>query len=61
MIGDSAEHDVAGGAGVGLSTALITSSNVTSEQESEHAGIEPTITAHSVAEAAAVILSGTYR
>lgn len=61
MIGDSAEHDVAGGAAVGLKTALITSSNLTSEQASEQAGIEPTITAQSVAEAAAVILSGTCR
>lgn len=57
MIGDSAEHDVVGGAAVGLRTALITSSDLTSEQ----AGTEPTITAPSVAGAVAVILSGTYR
>ena len=57
MIGDSPEHDIAGGAAAGLRTALI----ISGDPATDDSAIRPTITAASVAEAAAVILTAAAR
>ena len=56
MIGDSMEHDVAGGAAVGLRTALIALSGIAPER----ANPRPEVTAPTVAAAVAAIVTGTY-
>lgn len=57
MIGDSPEDDIAGGAAVGLRTALI----ISDDPATEDAAIRPTIIATSVADAVAVILTTATR
>jgi HAD superfamily hydrolase (TIGR01549 family) len=56
MIGDSVEHDIAGGTAVGLRTVLITAS----AQVPDHAEATPVLTAPTVTAAAAAILSEMY-